>query len=915
MAILRPVRPAATTAWRRVLPGAAAGLALLTAPGGAQERCAPEPVEPWPACSAAMMARAINPPFTYEGIGDINLEAFADGANAELLPGRARLQISHGPGGVAGAGAACAAHMGAVAAPGQDAGFSPAMAARIERYTGESVDSTDNAHTVFQVFSPNLNAWRAGAIGAPLEVRHGGVGGWPANAAANVLIELTGTPPSQLEAGERYAARAYVSGQGAAATGGGFLTAWRGATGRVSDPMEPAQRRACEQGLQAFRAQLRALGVPFDDTMGRQVQSFECESRLRLVDGVSRRVAGGALQGHVEIEAITANRVVGTFDLSGQASVAVTVHEPDKADDTETRGGAMTITGRFMAPNVRSGAMAGPGIRAARVDGDDPAPGEGFTVTAASPAPDRRNVSWTPGIRLDFSEPVDPTSLDDTAVRLEYRNDDGAMETVPASLAAAEPDQVAVVPQERLLDGVRYRITAPAGGVRSASGAALSSAFTSDFYTIVDLNDDESMYYAPPGSSAGFHPHAHFVEDYEEGVEANIYQVAANAPLIAGKPTAARVYLKWRPQAGVHEDWVVDEFRTHVRGVGDQDEPLFDEERAVRVRRLDLYDEEDIRAARNTVNLYGWTPRDIDETFEIRIEVEPADQCGEPEVFVETVDVEWSSLQAELDIAYYIARVGPWRHRVPPWAMNETRRIARSAADFTTQSFPVTDTNIRYAGVMQYSDEDHELFEAELTPDAQGEVNAGGVRNYLMETTHDRLAQARQTDADVWLLFTPHSWLEVGGKAEWDLGSDFDARHTLDRDIRFSFPVVQMTVTEGMGGEPLTSAMMLVTHELGHIYGLRHRPYAANDAERTQVCDTWAGELYPGIEGLRIELDGYPGFNKSSTEGNAQSGEQLLPLMHPCGGASEEYWIMDDNYQTLIDNMTELGGARRPSPP
>ncbi|WP_366655716.1 Ig-like domain-containing protein [Fodinicurvata sp. EGI_FJ10296] len=893
-------------AFSRLRAALVAGAVGVTTTASAQDRCEPVPVDPWPTCSAAMMAQAINPPFTFESVGDVNLDAFADGANAELLPGRARLQVSHASGGVAGSGIACASHLGAVAAEGGASGISPEMAAQMELYTGEEFEGTESAGTVFRVFSPNLNVWRGGGMAGPLEVRHGGVGGWPANAAAQVVVELAGTPPSEIEAGQSYAARAYVSGDGRAQTVGGFITSWNGVIGRVSDPMDPEYRRACERSMARMRDMLEAVGVPFENAMGRAYRSYECESHLRLVDGVSRRVTQGSLSGEVVIEAVTANRVVGSFDLSGPATVAISTHRPERLTETEERSGPMTITGRFMAPNVRTTGMAGP-HRAARVDGNDPEPGAGFTVAAQTPEPDRRNVSWTPDIRLRFSEPVDPDSLNADAITLSTRNAGGDMERVEASLALAAPDEVAVVTADRLRDGVRYRLTARPSGVRSASGAALSSAHTSDFYTMVNLNDDEDMIYTAPGSSTRFTPHQHFVQDWTEGIETNLYQVSANEPLIVGKPTAARVYMKWRPHDDVHEDWQVEEFRTHVRGIGDEEQPLFDEVRGARVRRLDLYDAEDRRAAHNSVNLYGWTPAEVDETFEVRIEVEPVDQCGEPEVFVEDADVEWNDLQTELTIAYYMARVGPWRDGVPGWALNEARRVARTAADFTTQTFPVTDTNLRFAGAMHYAPADHQEMQDEV---ARG--NAGGVRNYLMASTHDRLAAARQTDADVWLLFTPFSWLEVAGRAEWDLGADYDALHATDDDIRFAFPTIQMTITKGMGDTPLTSAMQLVTHELGHIYGLDHEPYARDTEHRRAVCDAAAGDLYPGIEGFRIERDGYPGFNKSSIEGNAQSGEQLLPLMLPCGGAVAEYWITREHYTQLIDNMTQIGSRSSP---
>lgn len=287
--------------------------------------------------------------------------------------------------------------------------------------------------------------------------------------------------------------------------------------------------------------------------------------------------------------------------------------------------------------------------------------------------------------------------------------------------------------------------------------------------------------------------------------------------------------------------------------------------------------------------------------------MEPTDQCGDPEVFVEDVEVEWEDLQAQLEIDYYMARVGPWRDGVPDWAISEARRIARTTADYTTQTFPVTDTTMRYAGVMRFSDADHREMEQEVA-----EGNAGGVRDYLTQSTHDQLASARQVGGDIRLLFTPYSRLKAVGVAEWDLGVDFNARHDTEDDIRFSFPTIQMTITKGTGDAPLTSETMLVSHELGHIYGLEHEPEVLNDAVRSNACEMYDGQLYRGIEGFRIELDGYPGFNKSSTEGNAQTDGTLYPMMFPCGGPVDEYWIRARHYRELIDNISEINA--RPLP-
>ena len=186
------------------------------------------------------------------------------------------------------------------------------------------------------MFAPNL-VGAMGAAVAPDELgnsstpvtRHDGVGGWSANAAAGVTIYLPGTAPADVAAGQTYAAVAFArapedeSAAEGPETRAAFYTRWEG----------DWERYDCQSG---------------------ERESFE---------GV-RHTLWGRLDGTVTFTAVSPTRVEGTFQLAGpgtRETVTHTLdarpsgclrHETDRALDAQ----AVTVSGSFVAPNVRAAA-------------------------------------------------------------------------------------------------------------------------------------------------------------------------------------------------------------------------------------------------------------------------------------------------------------------------------------------------------------------------------------------------------------------------------------------------------------------------------------------------------------------------------------------------------------------------------
>jgi len=353
---------------------------------------------PQHACTPEAMVDAVNPRYLHDAVGNLNLKAFAGGANKSLLPGRASLNIT-GP--VSGGGDACARHLASVPVDGGSAlaDMSPAMAEQIEALTGGKLSTKGPpGNVVFQIFTPNIRLWEQGdATGEWYETRHGGIGGWPANAVALINIELVDTAPADLKAGGTYPARVHSEYSTGGAHTGQLLSLWEGTIERYRYLVPKPERVAeCRRDKKAELEWLRKNAlVSLDATIGREIREKDCQTRGPYLLGSRQRVWQPDLTGEVTITKITNSRVMGEFSLQGRAQTiqrefrhcraranyGVTGQAGCHFDNSgptngtrETRPRAkpresqVAVSGSFEAPNFRNSGYVIPGrLHAERV--------------------------------------------------------------------------------------------------------------------------------------------------------------------------------------------------------------------------------------------------------------------------------------------------------------------------------------------------------------------------------------------------------------------------------------------------------------------------------------------------------------------------------------------------------------------
>jgi hypothetical protein len=191
-------------------------------------------------------------------------------------------------------------------------------------------------------------------------------------------------------------------------------------------------------------------------------------------------------------------------------------------------------------------------------------------------------------------------------------------------------------------DGVIHCVRVRTGrdGVRGRKREILEAA-TAEWTA---SGPDDGRLGSAPACAAG-RPWPHEARDWAfatlvevESVGLGVYQASQVQPavssdppttwLVEGKPTVARVYTHWP-----RKDWVnvwsqVRDFPARV-SVERGNSPITAPRRTT-IRRPDLFDWEDRRHARHTVNLFGWRPVEYKGGSDLRAVVEPVDAAARP---------------------------------------------------------------------------------------------------------------------------------------------------------------------------------------------------------------------------------------------------------------------------------------------
>lgn len=521
-----------------------------------------------------------------------------------------------------------------------------------------------------------------------------------------------------------------------------------------------------------------------------------------------------------------------------------------------------------------------------------------FEVVSVKPEDGRRNVlEDQPQILVELSEDVHPESLrnpdlivvrtlrripegdpglagDDSArdatapnplvpVPFALADESPLEERVAGSIELRKPNVLHFIPDAPLRTGVRYQIDLATGdgGIRSQDFHVLDEHLPVWFTTRVEPDD----------------------------VRVDVYQTTRNAPLIERKPALARVYVDWSELREIHPDWQVQEARFDVRLTQQDENKTLVSTDSYWVKRPDLYDDEDKRLARDSVNLFGWEPRKA-HGEEVVARVRPYDPY--PEVREREIPeypagkpVEFARSQLDEVVAEpVIVRMGNWREN-PPKAETIAHVMRAFVLDneYSRQVYPVL--KVRAAPLA--------FFEP---PPVADWWNVLWFQAKILDTHYGQFSQS-----DVVVGYYPP-----------ELGDGRGQGIVKYRNQQSNVVLMPVAETDWSPVPAIVNAP-LVAHEYGHIFGLKHVP-DVDAAGRDALCSSLASYLQPseGIEGFRILAGGREGHSKSSTTGNGEKAPSLKQLMFPCQfDARAMWWISDEYYKQLVKDLPGLIRGQR----
>jgi hypothetical protein len=502
--------------------------------------------------------------------------------------------------------------------------------------------------------------------------------------------------------------------------------------------------------------------------------------------------------------------------------------------------------------------------------GEGPPP---FFITKHLPERGRENVDWVrPELVVTFSDTVSAASIRDGGqVFLRYPDPRKQWITIYGVAEPVDPLTLRFVPEVDLDPAVIYEVLIRGGpeGVRSRAGGQMDEDFAWRFSTVVR----------------------------PDSVVPHVFQTARNAPLVATKPTLTRVYTYWEPHEHVHDSWQVKHFpaRVNVLDAARRGVPPYAEQE-VRIHRPDVYGREEARRALNSVNFFGWRPPRTAPPAELIARVEPKDPYPAAS---EQHRVEggrhlshWSGQPRTLSFDYYLLNVGEWSEQTTFEAHQDAHRIAAEAEIYTTQTFPVVATRGNFRGEVMLSIPWLAHRQAAFW---EGVGVPGELARLVGRYFHDHVS--RFSSADVTVGFVPRSF-RSGGQALFDL--KIGNLHEFF-DPKWNPTYVFRTVLLGISDS--VHLLSALTHEFGHVYDLRHTPNPEGRgaiAERAKLCAI-SDARHEGIEGFRIAPGGRHGWNKSYWEGNGESTSKLFGLMYPCARETAGGFILNRDYQVLLD--------------
>lgn len=410
-------------------------------------------------------------------------------------------------------------------------------------------------------------------------------------------------------------------------------------------------------------------------------------------------------------------------------------------------------------------------------------------------------------------------------------------------------------------------------------------------------------------------------------VRCHVLQTARDAPVVPGKATVIRVYANWTEEADPLDGEQLDRFEGTVR-IRAGSMTLPDLEKTF--RRPDKHERvADSVTAELSANHFGWKPpaRDDRDPVPVLATVEfESPTSGETYSYDGACPVRALASAPTLKIDYYLVKTGEWwdedwdteeweRTRQAQedvgwewngpweWVKENAHRLMEGSARFAIRNVPVGAIQLRYGGVFGYN----RWIGAETTSEVGSAL-------------YDAASRANP-DADIIVGISPPSlsvddeWI---GKMQFYYQSDMHYSRVLGGK-RVIF--VEMDPNAGYD-------VSVLTHEIGHFYGLCHTlPVRPDDGPprpgpRASI-PTRQNNCVRSVmhnEGFRVRPDG-GGVNKSETEGNGTLPHieevPVIPVMDTASTVSGTSWkfMPVEQYERLIESLEVLGMYGRTTAP
>ena len=562
--------------------------------------------------------------------------------------------------------------------------------------------------------------------------------------------------------------------------------------------------------------------------------------------------------GELELTIVPGNRIDGTFDL--------TMVNTDK--DPESAPGQINLSGTL-------GLDLQDAMRRGMVRAQDCGPAR-FFVESVSPDDGEKNTLTHPFVGVQFNAPYDPATLDQTTLQVGYPDPSapGGFRAVPGHLLRGNRS-ARFVPDQDLLGGVRYtlRLKAGAEGINSRNGTELEDEQGGDwlswtFETKVDFASP-----AAPGHD----------------LSCNVYQTIRDAPLVRGKPAVVRVQADWSELAGVPPELQVTEIQASVE-LRDQNRNLLATAPYTFVRP-DLWESAGIdrRLAEHTANVFGWTPTGEEGTrVDVSLRVPTGAERQDWRYFTSCPITHWSE-SPTMTVDYYLLGVDTWawtQDGWPDWASAALSATVAASESYALQVHPLRAIQGRIRGPLQL-----------------GRIS--GCTNQCAAATMSAAVGA-WTAADAVVGFGPFGLAETRS-GQGEMGGFTKSGGTAGTSF------VTITLQPPETGEVFDRLVEGLVHEYGHAFELEHLPAATTDTTRKPIVAMRNNSLlwYQGTEGFRMARSGRRGWNKSSTEGNAETPRRwLVPLMFPGTIPTGEAFVANHQYRLAQAFWAARGDVR-----